>query len=53
MVILPIMVSEKMDLLFYRRCRPVHDTNFWKMAFFNHLLWKNGAVGFHEIISVC
>ena len=32
----------------------IYDTNFWKKAFFNNLLWKNGAVGFHEIICrVC
>ena len=43
------MVSEKMGLPYYRRrCgrgrgrrrrrgRPVHNTNLWKMAFFNNL----------------
>ena len=44
-----------MDLLFYRRGRrrTVHNTNFWKIGFFDNLLWEKSAVDFYEICSVC
>ena len=51
-MILSIKVSEIMGLLFHRR-RPVPPITliFGKMAFFDNLLWKNGAVDFHEIFN--
>ena len=47
------MVSEKMGLSFYRPVVPSITLIFGKMAFFDNLLLKNGAVDFHGIFRVC
>ena len=49
------MFSEKMGLPFCRRRRTVPSITliYWKMAFFNNLLWEKYPVDFHKTFRVC